>query len=89
MADPKFSNGDRVRDKVVGLTGIITATTVWLNGCIRYLIQPQEIKDGKPVDNTYFDEGDLILVESSAVETVAKIKKTGGPQTGEAKTRSL
>lgn len=60
-AAPKFQNGDVVRDRVTRLEGVVTATTIWLNGCIRYVIQPQEIKDGKPVDSTVIDEQQLEL----------------------------
>jgi hypothetical protein len=42
--------GDKVKDRVTGLTGIVIARTDWLNGCIRMTVQPQELKDGKPVD---------------------------------------
>ena len=79
----KFANGDEVKDKVTGLKGIITATTVWLNGCVRYVVQPQEIKDGKPVDTTGFDEGDLLLVKSLKIKEDNPEKLTGGPPRGE------
>jgi hypothetical protein len=75
----KFNNGDKVKDNVTSLTGIIVATMVCLNGCIRYCIQPQELKDGKPVDGTYFDENDLILVKAETVKPVQP-RITGGPQ---------
>lgn len=82
MANPRFSNGDKAKDRVTGLTGIITATTVWLNGCIRYVLQPQEIKDGGPVESSWFDENDLEVIESAAVQATP-VRKTGGPQRGE------
>lgn len=76
---PKFSNGDKVQDLVTGLKGIITATTIWLNGCIRYLVQPQELKDGKPVDASTFDENELKLIRSDVVSESNPEKKHGGP----------
>lgn len=83
MAKTKFKNGDEVKDKITGLVGIITATTTWLNGCVRYVIQPQEIKDGKPVESTSFDEGELVLVKKSKIEESVPDKETGGPTRNE------
>ncbi len=54
--------GDKVRDKITGLVGIAVCHSEWLNGCIRIVVQPQELKDGKPVDATCFDEPSLELV---------------------------
>jgi hypothetical protein len=72
---PKFQNGDEVKDTVTGLKGIIVATTSWLNGCIRYVIQPQELKDGKPVETTCIDEEQLEL--RKAIQPV-EARRTGG-----------
>lgn len=73
---PKFENGSYVRDVVTKLEGVIVATTIWLNGCIRYVVQPPEIKDGKPVDNTCIDEQQLELLEVADPEVAEKL--TGG-----------
>lgn len=80
----KFSNGDKVKDKVTSLQGIVVVTSVHLNGCIRYGVQPQELKDGKPVDSQWYDENDLTLVKAGVVEGIP-LRKTGGPQRGESK----
>ena len=82
MKTPEFNNGDQVKCRVTGLKGIVVAVTTWFNGCIRYIVQPQEIKDGKPVDTSSFDENDLELVKASKVES-APVRKTGGPQSGD------
>lgn len=60
---PKFLNGSYLRDKVTGLEGIVIATTIWMNGCVRYVIQPQETKDGKPVETTCLDEQQLDCID--------------------------
>lgn len=91
----KFANGDKVKDRISGLQGIVTATTIWLNGCVRYLVQPQGInkEKGEPIEGTSFDENDLILVKAAAVknpfERIAdpQDKPPGGPQRGEHATR--
>lgn len=59
--------GDKVKDKVTGLQGIAIARTVWLNGCVRIVVQPQEFKDGKPVDTSAFDEPQLEVVLAGAM----------------------
>jgi hypothetical protein len=74
----KFQNGDIVKDTVTGYKGMIVATTLWLNGCYRYVVQSQKLdKDGKPHDPPAFDEHQLELVKSM----FAKGKHdTGGPR---------
>lgn len=40
--------GDRVKDEITGLSGIVIAVTQWLNGCVRMQVQPEKLKDGIP-----------------------------------------
>lgn len=68
--------GTKARDKITGLTGIATTKTQWLNGCLRVGIQPQEIKDGKPVDPSFFD---VEQVEFLVGGLVKESKRSGGP----------
>ncbi len=58
-----IGNGDRVKDPITGFEGIVVVTSTWLNGCIRLGVQPEEMKDGKPIDDRYFDQTQLILIE--------------------------
>lgn len=58
--------GTKVKDKVTGLTGIITTRTEFLHGCVRVGVQPQELKDGKPVDPVSFDEPQLEVLAEPA-----------------------
>ena len=55
--------GDRVRDRITGLTGIVTSTTTWLHGCIRLGVQPEALIEGKPVEERYYDQSQLVVVE--------------------------
>jgi hypothetical protein len=48
--------GDKVTDSLTGFTGIATARTEYLYGCVRILVEPTELRDGKPVEGQYFDE---------------------------------
>ena len=54
--------GDRVKDPISGLTGIAVCSSTWLHGCIRIGIQPEELKDGKPVESQFFDQSQLVVV---------------------------
>ncbi len=82
MADFKFNLGDEVKDRVTGLKGIVTCRIEWLNGCLRYGVQPQSVKDGARVADSCFDQGDLVLVKSRKVEA-CEPRRTGGPQPGD------
>jgi hypothetical protein len=59
--------GDRVEDKITGLKGIAVGITNYLYGCQRIMVQPEESKDGKPVDTFYVDEPQLEIVDKRAV----------------------
>lgn len=64
------------KDSITGFQGVVIAITEWLNGCQRVTIQPQEMKDGKPIDNFTFDAEQVVVV--SPAKPVA-VTKTGGP----------
>lgn len=73
--------GSKVKDNITGLTGIVTARTEYLYGCVRCHIEPQAFKDGKPLEGTFLDEQRLEVIE----ETQPQVSKsasagTGGPQ---------
>ncbi len=72
----KFENGDEVKDKITGFTGVIIARTEWLNGCIRYVVQSKKrTAEGKAIDDN-IDEGQLVLTTKAKKE---KKDKPGGP----------
>jgi hypothetical protein len=60
--------GDKVRDKVTGLEGIVIARTEWMYGCVRLIVQPQKLHDGKPVDNYTIDEPQAELIQAGAIQ---------------------
>lgn len=57
--------GQKVRDSITGLEGIVVCRAEWLYGCVRITVQPQEVKDGKPVDMYTFDEPQAVVLEAS------------------------
>lgn len=55
----RYELGARVRDVITGFEGIITARSDWLNGCVRYLVSAERIKeDGNTID-LWVDEPQL------------------------------
>jgi hypothetical protein len=73
----KIELGDVVRDSITGFQGVVIGTTQWIHGCIRLTIQPQELKDGRPIEVGTFDEPQLVLVTKAAI--ARGNPKTGGP----------
>lgn len=57
--------GDRVKDPITGLTGIVACITTWLHGCVRVGVQPESHQDGKVPDPVYFDQSQVQLVEAA------------------------
>ena len=72
--EPKL--GDKVRDSITGFAGIVTAITEYLNGCKRVSVQPQNLKDGVPIDVQYFDVEQVEVLET---KTSPVLSRTGGP----------
>lgn len=44
-----------VKDRVTGFTGVVTSITFDLYGCIQGLVHPGLDKEGKPLDQCWFD----------------------------------
>jgi len=75
----KYKLGEKARDKVTGLEGILVSRCENLNGCLRYTIQPKVDKEGKYPESFWFDQDQIELLPQPAVET--KKNFTGGPPT--------
>lgn len=75
--------GDRVKDPITGFAGIVVAVTTWLHGCIRIAVQPEALeKDGKPKEDRYFDQSQLILVKRGVHKAmVLGVTETPKPET--------
>jgi hypothetical protein len=73
--------GDRVRDKITGFKGIAVGRTEWLHGCTRIIIEPEELKDGKTIENQWFDDKRVEVLDKGVHSvTIQSNEKTGGPQ---------
>ena len=60
----QYGLGDRVKDRISGLTGIIVARTQHLYGCVRYWVAPETTKDGKPAEGAWLDEPSLEVLQT-------------------------
>lgn len=81
MSDSKVTIklGDRVRDRVSGLEGVVVMRSEYLNGCVRYGVQPVVDKDGKMPDSHYIDEMQIeVIGKVDGLET-DKNRDRGGP----------
>jgi hypothetical protein len=67
MKENTVELGDRVKDKIAGLEGIVIGITNYLYGCQRVAIQPETAKDGQPAEAFYVDTPQVEIVKKGAV----------------------
>ena len=77
--DFKFKNGQKVKCIITGFTGIIDCSALWINGCVRYSVQPrcEKGKVDRP-DSIWMDEEQVELI-SKGISKQIKPTRTGGP----------
>ncbi len=72
--------GDRAKDLISGVSGLVVGKTEWLYGCSRLGLQPEKLgKDGKVQETNWFDEAQVVLIKAGVVKPQAPIVATGGP----------
>ena len=73
----KYRNGLEVKDLISGVKGIINCQSIWINGCIRYSIQPKAKKNDTSIPESWWlDEQQVeVIGEGLKIEE----KETGGP----------
>ena len=72
--------GDKVKDNISGLEGIVTGRSEYLYGCAHILVNPQQVKDGAPVAGTWLDEDRFTVIEEGVIPRPAAAEvKRGGP----------
>ncbi len=69
-------NGDKVRDMISGLEGIVVGETTYLNGCVRFIVQPKINKDGKVPDSEWVDSQQIKILEKKAFQKSKEEKAT-------------
>lgn len=69
--------GLKAKDKISGMSGILTAKCEFLTGCNRWCITPQELKDGRPIEGMYFDEAQIDVVGEGILPSEVTGKERG------------
>lgn len=60
--------GDRAKDKITGLKGILTGRASYLTGCEQWLITPEGVKENGEIKEGYwFDVMRIAVTKSGAV----------------------
>lgn len=74
--------GTFAQDLITGYTGVIVAYDEWLNGCVRFAIQPQDLdKDGQLKKAQWFDSPQVkFLPERGNIFDKPARKGGGGPR---------
>jgi hypothetical protein len=82
MNESSIVLGRQYRDRITGLTGIAVSESRFLWGCNRVAIQPQDIKDGRPIEQGYFDAHQLVEtgpgIEAEVKAEAAVVTKNPG-----------
>jgi hypothetical protein len=82
---PEIVLGNVYEDRISEFTGIATARTEFLNGCVRIALTPKIGEDKKPIETEWFDEQQLIEKKTHHVrsdcspESETKSPPRGGP----------
>lgn len=59
--------GHKVEDRVTGMQGVVSSIGFDLYGCIQAIVNPGVGKDGKPLDQLWFDVGRLKVISKNPV----------------------
>lgn len=73
----KFSNGDKVKEKITGFAGVITGTCFYLTGCSQYLVTTKPKDEFSEPTSLWYDEGRLEFIENSFSEIDVKAVDNG------------
>ena len=52
--------GDTLYDRITTFRGVVTGRADYITGCNTYLLQPQGLKDGSPIESRWIDEDRLV-----------------------------
>jgi hypothetical protein len=75
----KIELGNKARDIVSGLEGLVTGRAVYINGCVQYCVKPTIGADGKMPESWWIDEAQ-IEVTGPGIAVPAPLRAVGGPQ---------
>lgn len=71
--------GDVIEANITGLTGVVTAITTWIEGCVLLEVQPTKLtKDGEPPERLGYDERSVKVLRRAKPKPAPV--RTGGPR---------
>lgn len=71
-----YNYGDKIKDKISGLEGIVTGWMIMMNGCIDIRLTPNNLdKDGKYIESCMFPISRIVLSEESVKYNSVVIEK--------------
>ncbi len=70
--------GYKVKDSVTGFTGVVTSISFELYGCVQALVHGGIDKDGKVIDQCWFDSKRLVKVGKIPVMEVPTFETVAG-----------
>lgn len=83
-------------DTITGFIGVITGRTEWLFGCTRFCLEPQELREGIPIEAQWFDEQRVEIISDKqspvrdALQKISEAVETiGGPQNDPSRRKDL
>lgn len=76
----KWAPGDKLRDKITGLEGIVMVRAHYSTGCVHYGLLQDKLKDSKSLDWEWLDQSRLELVMSEFVNFSIDENLMGGPE---------
>lgn len=80
MDGNKWNNGDKLKELVSGLEGVVMVVAFYSTGCIHYGLAPTKTnKDGTLIDWEWIDQSRLELVKKEAVKFSIEEKNPSGP----------
>lgn len=59
--------GFEVKDRITGLTGVVTGITTYISGCSQALVNPRIVENGKMAESVWIDVQRLELLSGTAV----------------------
>ena len=59
--------GFEVKDKITGLTGVVTGITTYISGCAQALVNPRIVESGKMAESVWIDVQRLEPLSDSPV----------------------
>ena len=69
----EISLGSKVKDNITSFTGIVTAVSYYINGCVQYLVRPTKLDEGKIMEAEWIDIQRLKVTRRATVKTETKL----------------